>query len=966
MQTIGPVYIRKSFVLILAVLVVAAAVAAAFLMETLGYGFVQIGARQAAYILSGVTISIGALALISPPELRKIGDWFVVGSSALGVALLSNLLFPAQLLPTTTRLWLFASIVCGTALIRGAQSTTVKHGYVTSLKSLSQEKRNVARLLIIAVQLGLLVLVFRSFQLENEVFQHSILTLTLSAFIIHEILAPPYRLPFFLCISLLAILGVLGIGGGWVIGIGVALIGIAHLPLSIILRAGLLLVVGVGLTLFRAELLPGPVPSAVWPILGSIFMFRMIIYLYDLKHSKRPGNVWHSLSYFFLLPNVVFPFFPVVDYDTFGRTYYNDDRFRIYQTGVSWIFRGLVQLILYRIVNYYFVISPASVADAGDLVQFAVTNFLLYMRITGQFHIIIGLLHLFGFNLPETNHRYFLSSSFTDLWRRANIYWKDFMQKVFYFPTYFKLSKYKGRFGGATASLIVSAVFVFIVTWFLHAYQWFWLRGSFLFTAVDISFWTILGVLVIANMYYESKRGRKRGLAPRTWTLREIGAQALRVAATFSTIAVLWSLWSSESIGDWLRLWSVGFESLASVATLVLGFVIIALVLGVALWFEKSGLEATFFRRAQSTPYHTALSYSAVILGLFLLGNPAVYARFGGQTQEVMAELTVDRLSDRDAELLLRGYYEDLVGVDRFNADLWELYSKRPADWPALHETEAARVTSDFEIVALNPSVDIDFHNARLTTNEWGFRDKPYDLAPPPGTYRVAMVGPSFVMGSGVADEEVFESVLEDRLNREATGGQHTAFEILNFAVPGHSALQELYLLETEALRFQPDAVFFIGHQLEKSITARNLAQTLRNGSEIPYDYLVEIGQRAGITPGIPQSEAERLLRPYQTELVSWTYRHVVELAAEHDLQAVWIFLPTFEGELIPSEIAELEQLAQEAGFVTLNLYDVFEGANIPDITVAAWDLHPNAPGHRLIADRLYEELLQHEVIPNE
>ena len=172
-------------------------------------------------------------------------------------------------------------------------------------------------------------------------------------------------------------------------------------------------------------------------------------------------SISHSLSYFFLLPNVVFPFFPVVDYNTFCRTYYDEERFQIYQRGVEWLFRGITHLVLYRFVYYYTVISPQEIVSLGDLLQFLVTNFLLYLRISGQFHVIVGMLHLFGFNLPETNHLYYLASSFSDVWRRINIYWKEFMQKIFFYPAYFKLRK----FGNETA-LVLSTFIVFFVTWF--------------------------------------------------------------------------------------------------------------------------------------------------------------------------------------------------------------------------------------------------------------------------------------------------------------------------------------------------------------------------------------------------------------------------------------------------------------------------------------------------------------------
>jgi len=100
--------------------------------------------------------------------------------------------------------------------------------------------------------------------------------------------------------------------------------------------------------------------------------------------------------------------------------------------------------------------------------RWALTGFLLYLRVSGQFHLIVGTLHLFGFHLPETHRRYLLASSFTDFWRRINIYWKDFMLKVFFYPVHFRLRRW-----GATKALVVSTLLVFAATWFFHAYQWF-------------------------------------------------------------------------------------------------------------------------------------------------------------------------------------------------------------------------------------------------------------------------------------------------------------------------------------------------------------------------------------------------------------------------------------------------------------------------------------------------------------
>jgi hypothetical protein len=346
-----------------------------------------------------------------------------------------------------------------------------------------------------------------------------------------------------------------------------------------------------------------------------------------------------------------------------------------------------------------------------------------------------------------------------------------------------------------------------------------------------------------------------------------------------------------------------------------------------------------------------------LIAALFLIGSPVVYNRLGGQAQEVIADLRTAHLSDRDAKLLLKGYYEDLIGVNQFNSDLWDIYTKRPSNWPLIQDTEAARLTGDFQILEFVPSTQIIYHGEPLSINRWGMRDQEYDQMPPANTYRIALLGPSFVMGSGVADNQVFEALLEERLNRENDGSAFAQYQILNFGVAGYSALQELFALETRALAFQPDALFFVGHQLEEEITARNLANRIVLGTKMPYEYLDELAGRAGVTEGMPQAEAERRLKPYGMELVTWTYQQVVSLAHEEGIQPVWVFLPTLETEMVTDEVAKLVRLAEEAGFVVLDLSDVYTNQDLASLIVAEWDKHPNARGHQLLADHLYEAL---------
>ncbi len=155
-----------------------------------------------------------------------------------------------------------------------------------------------------------------------------------------------------------------------------------------------------------------PIPTAFYPVFGAIFMFRLIGYVYDCAHAKVRPRLLPFLSYFFLLPNFYFLLFPVIDFPTMRRTYYQRDIHEIAQQGIHWIARGAIQLMLYRLVLYF---NDPYLPDRVVSLQCAGYHdgltFLLYLNVSGTFHLIIGMLHLFGYDLPETHRRYYLAAA---------------------------------------------------------------------------------------------------------------------------------------------------------------------------------------------------------------------------------------------------------------------------------------------------------------------------------------------------------------------------------------------------------------------------------------------------------------------------------------------------------------------------------------------------------------------------
>jgi hypothetical protein len=816
------------------------------------------------------------------------------------------------------------------------------------------------------VQLALVVLVVHLYDIEGDTFR-KVTYLTAGGFAINLLLPLAWRLKFFVTLSIAAILWVFGLAdGAWLLGLGLVLIAACHLPLSFAARVVVLIVLAAGFAALRAGVAATPWTGAIWPILGSMFMFRLALYLRALKTQPAERGIAGTLAYFFMLPNVAFPLFPVVDYQTFHRTHYDKDEAAIYRIGMTWVARGLLHLVLYRVVYYNFLNDPVDVEDLGDIAQFMLGTFLLYLRVSGQFHLITGLLHLFGFRLPETHKLYYLAHNFVELWRRINIYWTDFMMKTVFYPMYFKVKKLKP----ATA-LAISTSMVFFVTWLLHSYQWFWLRGGFPMTPQDTLFWGLLGTFVVFGALRELKKGKAK---PRKggWSL-ELGLQA---AITFCVFCFLWSLWSVESIGQWIwMLGAFGDFDWRGVA-IIGGAFLVVMAFGGRDWAAsrpKNPDEGHFLFR----PVTRA---TTSLLVLILVAQPLVQSAAPEKIGDVLASLRTTGLNSRDAALQHRGYYEQLDVRGTLNARVQDQLGGARHDWRDPASVGILRERKDLIERDLVPSHSVDWNGHRFSTNSFGMRDKEYSLAKPPGTLRIALLGPSHVMGNGVSDGETFEQLVEDQLNAQGPHDIWQNYEVLNFGVDGFTLPQQLALLEDRVLRFSPDVIIITQYHRSRTMTERYLLKILDKGIDVPPGPLNEILTRGGLLPvshgnlpipfeswravassiglkpRMPADEAAARAHRISEDVNDWAIARIAEVARANDTPLIGIGVNVVIDDApdnVPNHAA-----FERAGVPLINLFNVFPAEQRPRLRVAPWDDHPNATGHRLIADALYRDLV--------
>ena len=847
-------------------------------------------------------------------------------------------------------------------------------------RSIRQHIAEVAEFLVVVAQFGLVVLLLQYWQLESHQLIR-LMWLAFAGFIIHHLLPQRFRLPFFAMLSLVAVITAVGhfgpnLGVAWLtgkirtidflyhllpgltlIGIGLGLIGICHLPIRFAARVALVAVAGAALVFLRTHSQWFPDVTEMWVILGSMFMFRLTIYLYDLKHRTAPFSAARAISYFFLLPNVCFPLFPVVDYKTFCSTYYNEDWPRIYQSGLKWMFRGVVQLLLYRIVYQYAPLDVSNLSSALDVAGCMLGMYLLYLRISGTFHLIVGLLHMFGFNLPETHHLYYLATSFTDVWRRINIYWKDFVMKLFFYPMHFKLRRM-----GTLWALSLATLVTFLATWLLHSWQWFWIRGRPLFNWKDFSFWMILGVLVLVTAIYEATRGRKRTLRPSRVTLRQRLILGVQSAGIFSLMCILWAYWSCQTWAEFQALIDAASRPSVREVMIVFGALLLICVCGMV--WGWSSRETSEGRGTQATraPFHFWPSAATVAIGaLCLLILPSIATRVIPRFKPVIARLHGDTLNARDMAQQRRGYYEEL---DVGGIDNWQWgEAGAPEGWGKGLKV-FYRQRSDFMLTDINPSVSTFLGGAPISSNSLGMRDREYTTIKPPNTYRIVLLGSSHDLGSGIKEDETYENVVEDRLNHELRDSHYSRYEILNMSVGMSGLFQRLLRLEEQGFQFKPDAVILSVAAGDEQFLFRHLSRALSLGIEPPPDYrqiLERVTRSAGIDRKMPEVMIERRLQPYGDELYEWAFQRFAQQCKQRGIHPLVVFRPApvdFQG-VEQADRSEVIRLARAAGLEVIDLSPAFDSVRDRNtLIIAKWDHHTTARGHRLLADKLYERLV--------
>jgi hypothetical protein len=356
----------------------------------------------------------------------------------------------------------------------------------------------------------------------------------------------------------------------------------------------------------------------------------------------------------------------------------------------------------------------------------------------------------------------------------------------------------------------------------------------------------------------------------------------------------------------------------------------------------------------------------AVFLGLLALRT----AQTAGWIDEPRMARLLTTLSDRNMntearEALTAGYYEGLINEGSRVSSMNRLLTDNRRLSFENRKAADRRQVSGFLYYELAPNMDEpDYDDQRqryrLKTNSFGLADREYSLEKPPGTRRLALLGDSVSRGQGAPFLGNYESLLENTLNQSHTNAGTRRFEILNFAVGSYNITQSMDVALEKVPPFDAD-VYVVGltHLSVYRRWGQHIALLMHGGIDLKYDYLRQVARDAGLDPREPIGVFDAKLARFRLPTVRWALEQIKRHAEERGAQVLVLLVPIVDKSgAVQESFLGVREMLTELDLVWIDLLDSFQSLDdLAAYRVSAVDSHPNAEGHRLLYERLYEKL---------
>lgn len=262
----------------------------------------------------------------------------------------------------------------------------------------------------------------------------------------------------------------------------------------------------------------------------------------------------------------------------------------------------------------------------------------------------------------------------------------------------------------------------------------------------------------------------------------------------------------------------------------------------------------------------------------------------------------------------------------------------------------------------LKPNVEGTAQNVPVKTNSYGMRD---DEPLPEAEERIVVLGDSFAFGFGVAQEDIFPLLLEQRLNRLGR------YDVLNLTVPGYTIQDEVNVLRHKGLVWKPAWVIlsYVFNDPEVD-PVQELPAYFATTQWWQYSHVLRLGARGIKKIQINFEGGGDYYKYLHTDKTTWqsavtSFEQIREMTADQKTKVLVVIFPILDEEWAAYSYLDLHRqvtaLAEANGFEVLDLYNAAARYPHQDLRVSLQDGHPNALFHAITAEAVFEKISSQE-----
>ncbi|QQS44408.1 SGNH/GDSL hydrolase family protein [Candidatus Roizmanbacteria bacterium] len=243
--------------------------------------------------------------------------------------------------------------------------------------------------------------------------------------------------------------------------------------------------------------------------------------------------------------------------------------------------------------------------------------------------------------------------------------------------------------------------------------------------------------------------------------------------------------------------------------------------------------------------------------------------------------------------------------------------------------------------------------------------DQEYSVDKDADVFRIIALGDSWTYGLFVDGDNIWPEFLERKLNDSERCNVYEKYEVINLGFPGYDIQYGVERFRLRGQKYDPDLVIwllkdddFLEMRDRTSEKEAELIQEMKASGE--YDALVK--------EGVPYPQAEKMYK-FSLELRDEVGTDTFLQQQEEYFNEIFNY---YDNKLVvmnlyikdPKMLSILSRKVKEREMAVLSEFS--NVTKIPDASFIPDDYHPTAKGHELLAEELFNQLYENNIIPCE